>query len=157
MYFKRVTSAGGAKSLLDVAQHKMKVTAERYSRELGAAVTRAAKEWRTWAKIKLSSPCAARSSGHNSTGYPGRCSGDLERSLHYRTYHKVRGRSLNYHVVAGWVSEFTPFVNTDGIDYGEKLDRTFIPYKGYKARIYKAMDDFLSKAIRRHEFKGRGI
>ena len=121
-------------------------------RDNGKIVSKAAKDWRAWAKLKLSSPCASRSGGHNSSGYPGRCSGNLERSLHYRTYHTIRGRSPNYQVVGGWISEFNPFTNSDGIDYGEKLDRTFMPYKGYKKRIYEAMDSFLLKAISRHSF-----
>lgn len=145
--------APGVSQLVKVAESSIKAQARRYGRELQDQVKRAARLWRTESKVKLSQPCAASAGRVNPTGYPGRCSGDLERSLHYRTYARIRGTFPNYSVYSGVEAQFVPFKNAEGVDYGQKLNTEHPKLLGYKERIYKALQDKIAKAIRSHDFK----
>ena len=138
--------------LVKVASSNLKVRVTRYRKELSAVTTAAARAWRTESKIKMSGPCAA-SGTLSTTGYPGRCSGNIERSLHYRTYSKIRGREPNYEVVSGVIAEFVPFTNNEGLDYGEYLNTAYYPYLKYKEKIYEALSKKVSNTIRKHDFK----
>lgn len=122
------------------AQEKLLVNLrERISKEF----SRSAKEWRLEARRLLSRNCT-RYGGKNTTGYPGMCSGALERSLKHRTYVTRRKNA----VVAGWGRKFTGAYNASGRDYSKILNNSSNSYGGYQERIYESLDNRMRQILR---------
>ena len=107
--------------------------------------SRNAKEWRLEVKRLLSGNCARRG-GSNITGYPGRCSGTLERSLEHRTYVRRRKNAVG----AGWGRNFTGAYNKSGKDYSRILNNSSKPYGGYQERIYESLDSRMRDVLRHY-------
>jgi len=146
MYYAKKKRVGKLKSLVEVAKEVSKGLAENLKKRLATEMVAAAKAWRLDSKIKLSGRCTSETGVPNTTDYPGRCSGTLERNLTYRTYIQRRQETR---VIAGWSREFLPFTSKRGFNYADHLDRADMSYGNYKARIYQALDKKMKEIILR--------
>lgn len=148
-FYAKKRTIGSEKSLVKLAESKNKYTAKSYASGVKSNLVSMAKDWRAWAKRKLSGPCSQKNGMQNNTSdYPGRCSGALEQSLGYRTYAKLRSNNGTHAVVAGAAAQFIPFTKR-GFDYGNYHNVN--PYRklaGYKERIYAELDNRLDKLFK---------
>jgi hypothetical protein len=115
-------------------------------RSVRKALVSGTKAWRQEVRALLSRPYSPKV--RNTSMYPRKRSGALERSLHYRT-RVTRGK---HHVRATIYRNFEPFTNSDGFDYAEYLDESERSYGGYKERIYKMLEARIQKLIARKGF-----
>ena len=116
------------------------------SKTLFHAMQVIAKEWKIDAVRKLS---RRRAAGQriNNTRYPFEISGNLKRSLHYRTRSYKRTKGITIVVTYG----FNQVFDNNGHDYVEILDKKGPPkyYGGFKQRIYTPLEKAIRKVLRR--------
>jgi len=149
MHFEKKTKIGKGKTLLDIAEAVNVGVAKKYALKLRSQLASSAALWRQWAKVKLSSPCATKNGPQNSAsgGYPGRCSGLLERSLGHRTYTRVSKSGTHPIVKAGAYAEFVPFTVRD-FNYGEyHNDNIQGRFFNFKQKIYKELSKRVEKLL----------
>lgn len=148
MHFAKKRSIAVGKTLVQIAEGANKSIAKTYAAKSKAAMALTARDWRAWAKAKLSGPCSQKDGmSNNTTTYPGRCSGDLQRSLGYRTFVKVTKIFGGHVVSAGAAAEFIPFTKR-GFDYGSYHDEnTNSKLYGYKDRVYQELNSRIHKHL----------
>lgn len=139
-------------SLIVVAERLQAKFAESLRKALARELAAVAKQWRLEAKMNLSGRCNTRGLT-NTTQYPGRCSGDLERSLTHRTYALRRQSTL---VAAGWSRKFEEFnrpatKNSEPFNYAKYLDQSNNSYGQYRYRVYKSLDDRMRKVLSKYQ------
>lgn len=148
MALRRKPTKRGPISLVKVAERTQASFAEKLRKVLAQEFASTAKQWRLEAKRLLGGQCASK--GHpNETDFPGRCSGDLERSLSHRTY--VLRRQVTS-VNAGWARQFEEFSrpatqNSGAFNYGAYLDRSNRSYGNYRQRIYNSLDKRMKEVL----------
>lgn len=151
MPLRRKPTRRGPISLVKVAEQRNKDLAESLRKVLAKEFALTAKQWRLEAKKQLSGRCA-RNGVPNTTQFPGRCSGDLERSLSHRTY--VRRRQSTS-VNAGWARQFEEFsrpatAGSDAFNYGAYLNNSNRSYGNYRQRVYAALDKKMEAVLTKY-------
>lgn len=148
-HFEKKKTIGKGQSLSEVAEAINKDVAKKFAANLKKSLAHAGKEWRAWAKVKLSGRCADSLGGQeNHSGYPGRCSGKLERSLGYRTYTRVGKVGGKQVVSAGANASFIDFTSDAGFNYGTY--HNYNPrgkFTGYQQKIYQELSKRIAKLL----------
>jgi len=148
-FFTQKLRKGFPPNLVKVAFAVNKTEAKNYERAIKGKLSSIAKEWRTWARNKLSGACAGRNGGGGAlTGYPGMCSGSLEQHLTYRTYSKISRGADTWRVSLGTYREFLKFENKRGFNYADFLNTRHYELRGYKEKIYAELDKRVSGLLK---------
>jgi len=147
MALRRKPMKGGPIAITKIALRVQKDASVKLRKILSKEFSKTAKAWRLEAKTLLSGPCYADRGTPNETSFPGRCSGDLERSLKHRTYVTRRQESV---ISAGWGRQFTGTQNANGVDYSKILENSYKKYGGYQRRIYESLDERMTKIMAKY-------
>jgi hypothetical protein len=136
------TEANRFRIVAKVSEHLTK-QAIQLEKKFRKALVAGTNDWRRDVRRLLSRPY--RRDQINTSQFPRKRSGLLERSLRYKT--RVT-RSKKY-IRATIYRRFEPF-NKNGFDYATYLnEQTNKPYGGYQERIYRILEDRVSQALDR--------
>ena len=135
-----------AQDLIGVAEAINFEVAHTYAKEAKHNLVVEARDWRHWARMKLSGICYSKKHVENHTRYPGMCEGELEKHLHYQTRSKtLRGAGPNVTVYLGYNVNFLEFFREDKdgdlFDYATFLDESHWKLNNYRWRLVEELNE----------------